>query len=58
MLEVGLIDSSWLAQLLPQHAARLQQLIDTKYLFLQGGMVSTEEATVVTEDEFNEKAQA
>ena len=28
MLEVGLIDSSWLAQLLPEHAARLQQLID------------------------------
>jgi len=28
MLEVGLIDSSWLAQLTPQHAERLQQLID------------------------------
>ncbi|MBS0203714.1 MAG: nucleotidyltransferase family protein [Planctomycetes bacterium] len=28
MLEVGLIDRSWLAQLLPEHAARLQQLID------------------------------
>ena len=28
MLEVGLIDSSWLVQLLPEHAARLQQLID------------------------------
>lgn len=28
MLDVGLIDSSWLTQLLPEHAARLQQLID------------------------------
>lgn len=28
MLDVGLIDNSWLAQLLPEHAARLQQLID------------------------------
>jgi hypothetical protein len=28
LLEVGLIDSSWLPNLLPEHAARLQQLID------------------------------
>lgn len=28
LLEVGLIDSSWLPRLLPEHAARLQQLID------------------------------
>ena len=27
-LEVGLIDSSWLPRLLPEHAERLQQLID------------------------------
>ena len=29
MLEVGLIDASWLARLPPELAARLQQLIDT-----------------------------
>ena len=28
LLEIGLIDSSWLPRLLPEHAARLQQLID------------------------------
>ena len=28
LLGVGLIDSSWLPRLLPEHAARLQQLID------------------------------
>ena len=28
LLEIGLIDSSWLPHLLPEHAARLQQLID------------------------------
>ena len=28
LLDVGLIDSTWLARLVPQHAARLQQLID------------------------------
>ncbi len=28
LLDVGLIDSSWLPHLLPEHAARLQQLID------------------------------
>ena len=28
LLDVGLIDSSWLPSLLPEHAARLQQLID------------------------------
>jgi hypothetical protein len=28
LLDVGLIDSSWLPRLLPEHAARLQQLID------------------------------
>ncbi len=28
MLEVGLIDSTWLAKMPPQHAERLQQLID------------------------------
>jgi hypothetical protein len=28
LLDVGLIDSTWLSRLLPEHAARLQQLID------------------------------
>jgi hypothetical protein len=28
LLEIGLIDASWLPRLLPEHAARLQQLID------------------------------
>ena len=28
LLEIGLIDATWLASLLPEHAARLQQLID------------------------------
>ena len=28
LLDVGLIDGSWLPRLLPEHAARLQQLID------------------------------
>jgi len=28
LLDVGLIDSSWLPRLLPEHSARLQQLID------------------------------
>ena len=28
LLDIGLIDSSWLPRLLPEHAARLQQLID------------------------------
>jgi len=28
MIEVGLIDASWLSQLIPQHSERLQQLID------------------------------
>jgi hypothetical protein len=28
LLEVGLLDASWLPRLLPEHAARLQQLID------------------------------
>lgn len=28
LLDVGLLDSSWPARLLPEHAARLQQLID------------------------------
>jgi hypothetical protein len=28
MLSVGLIDASWLSQLPPQHAERLQRLID------------------------------
>ena len=28
MLDVGLIDSTWLSRLLPEHAERLQQLID------------------------------
>ena len=28
MLSLGLIDSSWLPRLIPEHAARLQQLID------------------------------
>ena len=28
LLSVGLIDSSWLARLVPAHAARLQELID------------------------------
>lgn len=28
LLDVGLIDASWLTHLLPEHAARLQQLID------------------------------
>ncbi len=28
MLSVGLIDATWLSSLLPEHAARLQQLID------------------------------
>lgn len=29
MLEVGLIDASWTSRLIPELAARLQQLIDT-----------------------------
>ena len=29
LLEMGLIDGTWLPRLLPEHAARLQQLIDT-----------------------------
>ena len=28
MLSLGLIDASWLPRLVPEHAARLQQLID------------------------------
>lgn len=28
LLDIGLIDSSWLPRLLPEHAARLQELID------------------------------
>jgi hypothetical protein len=28
LLEIGLIDATWLPRLLPEHAARLQQLID------------------------------
>ena len=28
LLDVGLIDATWLSSLLPEHAARLQQLID------------------------------
>ncbi|MFM9959923.1 MAG: hypothetical protein ACKV2Q_01715 [Planctomycetaceae bacterium] len=28
LLDLGLIDSTWLPSLLPEHAARLQQLID------------------------------
>ena len=28
LLDIRLIDSSWLPRLLPEHAARLQQLID------------------------------
>jgi hypothetical protein len=28
MLALGLIDASWLPRLVPEHAARLQQLID------------------------------
>jgi len=28
LLEVGLIDATWLPRLLPEHAARLQQLLD------------------------------
>jgi len=28
MLSLGLIDASWLPRLIPEHAARLQQLID------------------------------
>ena len=28
LLDIGLIDNSWLPRLLPEHAARLQQLID------------------------------
>jgi hypothetical protein len=29
LLDVGLIDQSWCSRLCPEHAARLQQLIDT-----------------------------
>jgi hypothetical protein len=29
MLEIGLIDENWVARLEPEHAARLQELIDT-----------------------------
>lgn len=28
MLSLGMIDASWLPRLIPEHAARLQQLID------------------------------
>jgi hypothetical protein len=28
LLAIGLIDAAWLSSLLPEHAARLQQLID------------------------------
>jgi hypothetical protein len=28
MLSLGLVDASWLPRLVPEHAARLQQLID------------------------------
>jgi len=31
LLDMGLIDATWLSSLLPEHAARLQQLIDTPY---------------------------